>query len=95
MSAFIIFHSTIKDPADFSTYASAVADTLKPYDGTVIKKGKTDKVLTGEHRFQNVGIISFPSLENAHDWYHSTPYQTLIPIRDSAADMTAICYSEP
>lgn len=95
MSAFMIFHSTIKDPDNFMTYAKSVPATLEPFGGSVLTKGKAEKVFTGEHTHQTVGVLSFPSLEKAHGWYESEAYQSLISVRDSAADMMVISYIEP
>jgi len=95
MTALMIFHSTVKDPDNFMTYAKSVPATLEPFAGSVLTKGKVEKVFAGEHTHQSVGVISFPSLENAHGWYESEAYQSLIPVRDAAADMMVISYIEP
>jgi len=95
MTAFMIFHSTVKDPDNFMSYAKSVAATLEPFGGRVLTKGKAKKVFAGEHTHQTVGVLSFPNLENAHGWYESEAYQSLIPARDAAADMTVISYIEP
>jgi len=95
MTAFIIFHSTVNDPENFATYAKSVPATLKPFGGTVLARGKAEKIFSGDHGHASVGILSFPSLEEAHDWYESDAYQSLISVRDSTAAMTVISYSEP
>lgn len=95
MSAFMIFHSTVRDPDAFSFYARSVPATLARFGGTLLAKGKMEKVLAGEHQHMNVGMIRFPSLDKAHEWYASDAYRALIPIRDAAAEMTVISYQEP
>jgi len=95
MSAFIIFHSTITDQDAFGGYAKSVPATLAPFDGTLLTKGKVEKVLSGEHGHSNVGIIRFPNLDKAHEWYASKAYQALVPVRNAAAAMTVISYQEP
>jgi len=95
MSAFMIFHSTVRDNDAFSYYSRSVPDTLAPFGGTLLAKGKMEQVFTGEHRHANVGIIRFPDLDKAHEWYASEAYRALIPIRDAAAEMTVISYQEP
>lgn len=95
MSAFIVFHSTVTDQTMFADYARAVPATLAPFGGTLLAKGKMEKVLAGEHRHMNVGIIRFPTLDKAYEWYASEAYQALIPTRDAAAEMTVIGYQEP
>lgn len=95
MSAFLIFHSTVKDPERFQTYAQSVGPTLTPFDGAVVKKGKTAGVLEGAHSHQAVGILKFPDLDKAIGWYDSADYQALIPNRNEAAELTVISYEEP
>jgi len=95
MSAFLIFHSAIKNPEKFQTYAQAVPATLKSFGGTLMAKGKSARVLSGKHDHSTVGILKFSNLSQAHGWYESDAYQSLIPIRNEAADMTVISYEEP
>lgn len=95
MTALIIFHSTVSNPEKFADYARAVPDTLKPFDGNVLARGKTEEILTGEHYHSAIGILQFPELETAHAWYNSVAYQSLIPTRDAAATVTVVSYSEP
>jgi len=95
MGAFLIFHSTVKDPDKFSSYAKAVPATLEPFGGTVLARGKAEKVFSGKHPHSSVGILRFHDLDKAHAWYESDAYQALIPIREAAASMTVISYAEP
>ena len=95
MSAFLIFHSAIKNQKKFQEYAQAVPATLKSFGGTLMVKGKSAKVLSGKHDHSNVGILKFADLSKAHGWYESKDYQSLIPNRNEAADMTVISYEEP
>ena len=95
MSAFLIFHSAIKNPEKFQVYAQAVPATLKSFGGTLMAKGKSARVLSGKHDHSTVGILKFSNLSQAHGWYESDAYQSLIPIRNEAADMTVISYEAP
>lgn len=95
MAAFIIFHSTIKDADKFKMYASAVPATLVQYAGEVVLKGKMSQVFSGELAFRNVGIIRFPSLRSAQDWYSSGSYQKLLKVRKEAADMLVALFEDP
>lgn len=95
MPACIIFHSTITDPEAFTQYAKAVPATLTPFGGTLLTRGKKERVLTGEHPHTNVGILRFPDLNKAHAWYASEAYQALIPLRETGAEMTVVSYEEP
>lgn len=95
MSAFIVFHSTIKDVEKFQVYARSVGATLRPFEGEVIQRGIVADVLAGDHSHQAIGILRFKSLVKAHRWYQSADYQALIPNRDDAANLTVISYEEP
>lgn len=95
MSAFMIFHSVVKDPEKFQVYARSVPATLNAFGGALLAKGKSAKVLSGSHEFPNVGILRFANLNEAHGWYESKAYQALIPNRNEAAEMTIISYEEP
>lgn len=95
MSAFLIFHSAVKNPEKFQAYAQAVPATLKSFGGTLMAKGKSARVLSGTHDHSTVGILKFTDLSKAHGWYESEAYQSLIPNRNEAADMTVISYEEP
>jgi len=92
MNAFIIIHLTVTDPEKFQAYLQAVPETLQPFDGGVLAKGMVSKVFSGDHDKKVVGILKFPSLEKANDWYQSAAYQKLVPIRDQAAEVAAISY---
>jgi len=50
------------------------------------------KVFSGEHDKKLVGILKFPDVEKANNWYQSAAYQKLIKIRDQAAEVDAISY---
>lgn len=95
MTAIVIFQSTIKDAQKFSNYASLVPPTLKPFNGEVIARGKREKVLAGDNEHPTIGVIRFPSLEAAHEWYESEAYQALIPERDLAAKLAIETFQEP
>ena len=94
MSAFYIFHTSINDQSKFQTYAKSVPGTLAPFGGEVVSRGIATKVVEGEHGHNIVAVLRFPDQETATSWYKSEAYQALIPNRDEAANMTAICYNE-
>lgn len=95
MTAFIIAHSTVKNPEKFQTYARAVGPTLAPFGGEVALKGKRTELFAGDHDHQTVGVLKFPDSAAASAWYNSADYQALIENRDAAADMVIISYDEP
>ncbi len=94
MTAFIVFHGTIKDTEKFGEYAKAVPPTLKPFGGEVFLRGKASKIVAGEHGHKICAILKFPDLKSASGWYESDAYQLLISNRDNAGDFTIIIYEE-
>ena len=95
MSAIVAFYSTIKDSESFLQYATSVPETLPPFQGRLLKRGRVEGVLSGDHPHQNLGILEFPDVAAARSWYESDAYQLLIPTRDKGAEMTAVLYEEP
>jgi len=51
--------------------------------------------LAGNAEHQAVGIVRFPDQAALKAWYDSEGYRALIPLRDEAAEMTLVAYSEP
>lgn len=84
-SAYIVvgFNPTNKDK--LQEYAAQVPSTLARYSGEVLAKGPTDQ-LHGESAYKVQVLLSFPSRQQAHDWYHSDDYQALIPTRNAGMD---------
>lgn len=95
MSAFLVVHVNVKDPAKFQTYAQAAPGTIAEHGGKLLLRGQAKKVLAGEHGHQSVAIIEFPDQRAVDDWYNSQAYQSLVPNRDEAADMVFVSYDEP
>ncbi len=95
MSVFFIFQGKITSPEKFGEYAKFVAPTLEPFEGSVTLKGKAVQVVAGTNDKETVGILAFPNVEKALGWYNSVDYQSLIPLRDEAAEVSAICYQVP
>lgn len=95
MKAFVIAYVTIKDGEKFLAYAKAAGESMQPFGGNVITKGKAVQQLAGEHDKQNVAIIAFPDLESLESWYNSDNYQAIIPLRKEAADIIITSYVMP
>jgi len=90
MNAFMIVHATVKNMDKFKTYSELAAPTLKEFGAEIMFKGKVTAVLTGEHQHKMSAVMKFPDNKSIKDWYDSESYQTLIPLRDSAASVVFI-----
>lgn len=91
---FVIGHITVKDPAKWALYRSQVAATLAPWQAELVFRGERLAVLGGEHRHTDTVVIRFPSAEAITDWYESPAYQALLPLRQDAADLDLVSFSE-
>lgn len=90
--AYLIGHITIKDPAQWEAYRSAVPATLAPWNAELIFRGQRSAVLAGNHAHTDTVVIRFPDAPSLRAWFASPAYQALIPLRQSAADVDLIAY---
>ena len=95
MSAFLIATAKVKDPEKFQEYGQKAGGTLAPHGGELLLRGLKDSVLAGDVDHQTVGVIKFPNQDALMAWFHSDAYQMIVPLRDKAAEMTIVTYSEP
>ena len=85
--AYVVAEVAIHDAEAFAKdYAPKVAATLQPYGGRFLTSGKL-MALEGNVPPRFV-IIAFDSVEKARDWYDSSAYQQLVPIRQKTATST-------
>jgi len=95
MSAFFIATVRVKNPQKFQEYAKKAAETFAAHGGEIVLRGKAESALAGSDKHDAVGIVKFPNMDALNAWFHSQEYQTIIPLRKKAADMTIIAYSAP
>ena len=91
--AYVIGHITVKNPQKWAEYRMKVPATLAEWGAEVVFRGKKVDVFSGIHEHIDTVVIRFPDVAAAKNWYQSSAYQTLIPLRVQAADMVLICYS--
>jgi uncharacterized protein (DUF1330 family) len=92
MAAYLVGHITVKDDELWEKYVAGVAESIAPFDATIIFRGKLDKVLAGQHDKDLVVVIEFPDQAILDSWFNSEKYQSLIPLRDQAADVVITSY---
>lgn len=90
--AYLIGHITVKDPAKWAEYRSRVPGTLEPWGAELVFRGRRTAVLSGEHAHADAVVIRFPSADALSGWHASAAYQSLIPLREQAADVVLIAY---
>lgn len=93
-NAFIIGHINVKDKQKWMDYRNKLPATLEPWGAELMFRGKLTSVLSGEHRFTDTVVIRFPDLQALNDWHSSPQYQSIIPIRQEAAEVVLLAYEE-
>ena len=88
MSALLSVTIKVKNPEKFKEYISQVPATMAPHGGEKIGRGKLAKTLVGDVAHHMEALFQFPSTDALDQWYNSSEYQALAPLRDESAEMT-------
>lgn len=75
----------VRDTERYKDYVSAAKPAFEKYGANFLARGGAYEKLEGPVRARNV-VIEFPSLQAAHDCYHSPEYQIAAAIRQEVAD---------
>lgn len=92
MAAYLVGHITVKDNGLWQKYVSGVEESLSPFNSKVIFRGQLVEILAGQHEHDLVVVIEFPDQSTLNNWYASEKYQSLIPLRDKAANVVITTY---
>jgi uncharacterized protein (DUF1330 family) len=90
--AYIVGQITIKSPEIWAEYCSKVPETIIPWGGELIFRGKQVAALAGNNPHADIVVIRFPDVAAVNNWFSATAYQALIPLRQQAADVTLLSY---
>ena len=93
MAAYLIGHVAVKNENLWQEYVAGVQESLTPFKANILFRGKLDKVLAGQHDKDLVVVIEFSDPAMLDDWFNSEKYQSLIPLRDKAADTVITTYN--
>ncbi len=80
-----IAHVLVTDAARYGDYASRATAAIAAHGGVIIARGGAYEQLEGPDRPRNV-VARFPSLQAAHDCYHSAAYQEALSHAKGAAE---------
>lgn len=75
----------VRDAERYKDYVAAAKPAFEKYGANFLARGGEYERLEGQVRARNV-VIEFPSVQAAHDCYHSPEYQIAAAIRQSVAD---------
>jgi uncharacterized protein (DUF1330 family) len=90
--AYVVGRISVKDPDRWAEYRGRVPDTLVPWGGELVFRGRRAAVPSGEEPHPDIVVIRFPSLDAASGWHASAAYQSLVPLRLQAADVVLAMY---
>lgn len=90
--AYVVGHITVKNLEMWDEYRSKVPETLAPWGGELVFRGKQVAALCGENPHPNIVVIRFPSVTAVKSWFSSSAYQSLIPLRQQAVEMVLLSY---
>ena len=94
MSACVIGHITIRDVDKWAQYRAKVPATLAPWDAELLFRGQLSTILSGAHAANDTVVIRFPDVAAVDGWYQSAAYQALIPLREQAADVILLSFTD-
>ena len=94
MSACVIGHITVKDEEKWAQYRAQVPATLAPWGAELLFRGQRADILAGQHEHFDTVVIRFPDADSVDAWYNSPEYQALIPLRQQAADLDLVVFSD-
>lgn len=83
--AFWIAHVEVTDEAAYAEYARRATVAIAEHGGVFLARGGRFEQLEGKARPRNV-VARFPSLEAAHDCYHSPAYQEALSYARGASE---------
>ncbi len=92
-NAYLIGHISIKDEKQWQEYCSSVPATLAAWGGELLLRGQLSAVFSGEHKHTDTVVIQFPSMQALNDWHSSPQYQSLVALRQAAADVDLLSYA--
>ena len=93
MSALWIAHVKVTDEAAYGEYARLATVAIADHGGVFLARGGAYEQLEGPDRPRNV-VARFPSLQAAHDCYHSAAYQQALSHARGAAQRELVIVEE-
>ena len=92
MAAYLVGQIKVKDQKLWNEYVAGVSESLDPFAGEIVFRGKLLEVLAGEQDKDLVVVIKFAEQAVLNDWFTSEKYQSLISLRDQSADVVITAY---
>jgi uncharacterized protein (DUF1330 family) len=87
--AYWIARVAVADPDKYKLYVEGSLPAIKTHGGRILARGGKYEALEGVARPRNV-VIEFPSLQAAHDCFHSPEYQAARKHRIGVAEIELV-----
>ena len=90
LPVYMIVNLKINDPDQYKVYEKGFFPFLKKHNGSFITFDDSPECLEGEQptQFDRVIIFSFPSEQDANNWWNDDDYQELSKHRRAATEIT-------
>ncbi|WP_010138685.1 DUF1330 domain-containing protein [Oceanicola sp. S124] len=85
MAGYLVFDLEITDPAAWEEYRREAGPVMDAAGGHFVMASASIEPLEGDWHPASLSVVAFPSYEAARAYYHSPPYQSLVPLRQRAA----------
>jgi uncharacterized protein (DUF1330 family) len=92
-TALWIAHVKVHDAAAYGEYAKRATAAIAAHGGVFLARGGAYEQLEGPDRPRHV-VARFPSLQAAHDCYHSPAYQEALSFARGAAERELVIVEE-
>lgn len=89
MSAYWIAHVHVTDEEAYGRYAKLAGAPIAAHGGEFLARGGAYETLEGKDRARHV-LARFPTLQAAHDCYHSEAYQEALSHAKGASERDLI-----
>lgn len=91
-NGYVVGQITVKDPDLWAEYRARVPETLAPWGAELVFRGQQVAVLAGQNPHADIVVIRFPTVEAINAWHASAAYQSLVPLREKAAEVVLLSY---
>lgn len=90
--AYLVGNITVTRPEKWAEYTRQVPGTLVPWGAELVFRGRQAAVFAGENPHADIVVIRFPDVAAVNGWFSSPAYQSLIALREQAAQVVLVCY---
>jgi uncharacterized protein (DUF1330 family) len=85
MAVYVMFDIEVTDPTGFGEYQKVAGPIVAKYGGRFLAVGPPVVTMEGSWQPQAAGVIEFPSLDLARQWYDAPEYQEPKQLRHKTA----------